>query len=836
MPTPVASSPSSNLPKGSILPGVGKADGNGEFTPIASGSPGYSAPPPTSTTPTTGGTQPTTQPALPPAQSNPAPVNPPPTGGAQNPPTPSLVLPGAGGNDPSAPTPGQVQNATNTLGQSQNELETSELSAEDSAVQRSQDLIDQVSGVYSDELASAASNAEGAEAAGGQGGGPVGASAEYTAMKPILDSQAAAVATEIQNIQNNAASVFESTESDAQTNATDTLANNQAAKTALLTSVGNMAAVGYTASQLQQQNPDEYDYLLNYGFNGDANAMNTAFLNGAKQTLLNNGQPVYTAPDGKSQTYAQMTMNPDGTPSLKYTTIQLPYTSIPGWTTTKISTTSSMEVDPNNPGNVLVITTDPITGTPTFMGAGTGSALAEQFNSQVGGGSGSSSSSSSSSSGTLSPTAQNYISTATTTAGIEDPTTLFTTAVNGDGTAANPGVGLGAMLSGVVAAEGGSPANVKNNPGNVLYVPGMAGATDSGVHPTDNPKATFASFDTSEAGANASGKALTDIAASLGPNATVQDVLNKYANLGIGAAPTSTDASQTTTSAASGGVGTNGLPISQYGALANVPGFDPKIGPGATDAQVTDSQAYNYITEYLNGQTPSPSSIGISTRSGSGAQFDAVAERAKTLYNQATDQNLPNQTVLTNNLGLVSKNNSLLNNLNVQTDVITKNFGLSLDNENANNINQTAPAINKTIDSLSEAAGSDSVAQYLSQNATLQQEIGSLLSVKNAAGVTVADKMAAGDLLPADLSASQQKQILSTLLKEARNQQQTIGAANAALYQQTDPLGLDPNNPVNAPGYQEMTSADATNNYDGTWTLNGSTVKVNADGTVSPVE
>lgn len=562
-----------------------------------------------------------------------------------------------------------------------------------------------------------------------------------------------------------------------------------------LATVKGIAESGITSgTELQQKNPQAYAALLQY-YNGDTNALNSALVMNQP-----NNKVVQSWTNGS--TYYQLVTDPiTGQPKVQQldTGVSIPTS----WTPNKVSTNTLMMQDPSNPANSIIYTTDPISGQVTVSGTGTGQSLAAQYNTQGGDSSGNTSG--------ASAAAQNYVTTAISTAGVPDPTQPFVDAVSGQN-----GVGLGAMVAGIQKAEGGSPSGVVNNPGNVKYVAGMAGATDSGVKATDG--GTFASFTTPEAGQQAIAGTLNSIAQGIGSNATVQDVLDKYANLG--------------TTSSQGPVGTNGLPISQYGALANVQGFDPGTG---SDAQITDSMAYNYLTEYLNGQTPSASSLGISTRTGSGAQFDKAAQRAKTLYNQATGQNLPNQTVLTNNLGLVSKNNALLNNLNVQTGVIQKNFGLSLDNQNASNVNELAPAINKVLNSLSDASGSTSVAQYLSQNETLQQELAALLSVKNASGVTVADKLSSQDLLKSGASVAQQKQILSTLMKEAGNQQQTIGEANAELYKQTDPLGLDPNNPVNAPGYQEMTQADATNNYDGTWTLNGQTVQVNLDGTVTPV-
>lgn len=556
-----------------------------------------------------------------------------------------------------------------------------------------------------------------------------------------------------------------------------------------LQTLQTQASQGNTVAQTALQN-----LLQAYG--GDQNALSAA---AALATPAPNVAQAWT----QGSTYYQIVKNPQtGAVSLQQFDLG---TTIPqGATVQKVSTTSSLLTLPD--GSIVSLTSDPLTGQLTASGGGTPAAqnIINQINAQQ-----SSSTAPSSSAPASSPSGSNYISTATTTAGVSDPTTPFSSAVSS--------VGIGSLVNGVIQAEGGSLPGVQNNPGNVKYVAGLPGATDSGVKATDG--GTFANFATPEQGQQAIASTLQTIAQNQGADSTVQDVLNKYANLsGIGAK----NSSGTPTT------GTNGLSTAQYGKLANVAGFNPTV-PGK------DQAAYNYLSEYLNGQTPSAASVGVSTRSGSGEVFNTIAERAREVYQQATGQALPNQTVLQSNLALVSKNNALLNNLNVQTGVITKNFGLNLQNLNDNNVNQAAPAINGIADYLSQAAGSTSVAQYLTQNATLQQEIGGLLSIKNASGVTVADKIAAGDLLPSDLSADQQKQILSTFIKEAKNQQQAIGSATESLYQQTDPLGIDPNNPVNTPGYQEFSSAGFKNNYDGTFDApDGSVWKADAQG--NPVQ
>lgn len=672
-------------------------------------------------------------------------------------------------SNPAAPTTGQASQATKTLSENQSELQSSELSSEDYAVKRSQGLLDEIAQSYADELGTVESNAQGAAVASGQGGTPAAASAEYQAMKPVLDKQQAAIASEILSIQNSAASTFAATEGEAQTNAEQTQAAYKSAQKDIQSSAANMASVGYTTDQLKEESPDEYEYMLQYGFNGDENSMKSAFLFNNKNTLLNSGQPVYS--NGTTQVYGQMTINSDGSPSIKYTTVNTPYTIPAGWTQQKIGTNGIIVYDPNkfnpsDPSTYSTFSVDPLSGAVTGSSGGAADPTSTPSSNTPG--------------GPTSPAAQNYISTATSTAGIADPSTPFQVAVNGDGTAANPGVGIGALLAGVLKAEGGSPSGVKNNPGNVKYVPGMAGATDSGVKATDG--GTFASFRTPESGNQASAKTLNSIAANLGPNATVQDVLNKYANLG---------SSNTT----GGTTGPNGLSTTQYGALANVSDFNPNA---AGDKGIIDKDAYSYLKLYLSGTQPTNTNL-TGKRGGTSSEFQQAQTRAQDLYFKATGKQLPNMTELESNLGFITGNNQLLNTLNVQEPTIKANSDLLQAKITAGNINQNAPVINRVIDPIIGALGNTSEKVYQAQVSTLGNELGSLLALKNATGTTVHDKLVSADLLDKNSSAEQEAEVVNTIMQEAQNARTAITMASAKLYLQTDPLGLDPQNPLSDP-------------------------------------
>lgn len=617
---------------------------------------------------------------------------------------------------------------------------------------------------------------------------------KQTAASTINSQTAQQVSTYLQSLQSAA-------QNQANYEQTTAFTQGQTYDQYLKTTAGNtlqgLAKSGVTLQTLQQQaqsgNPVAQQTMqtLLQAYGGDPNALAAA---AALATPVGNIVQSWT----QGSTLYQVVRDPN-TNAVTTQSFDLGFTPPTGWTSNKVSTSTLMMQDPNNPANTVIYTTNPLTGEVQVTGTGTGQTIADQYNQSnaqtpptdttapAGGG------------GTASTTISSILGV--------DPTTPLADVVSTSG--------LGPIVAAMIQNEGGSPSGVTNNPGNVKYT-GAAGQTDSGVKATDG--GTFASYKTPEEGQQAIASLVQSAASgqssTYGNAPTLQDFVNKYTNTGGPAT----------------GNGTNGLPTAEYGLLANVQGFDP-TKPGV------DQDALKYLQGYLSGTQPTAASLGISTRSGQGGAFDQVSQRAKDLYFKATGQNLPNVAVLKNNLGLVSKNNALLNNLNVQTGVITKNFGLNLQNLDANNVNQAAPVVNKIADALAQATGSTSVAQYLTQNATLQQEIGGLLSIKNASGVTVADKIAAGDLLPTDLSADQQKQILSTFIKEAKNQQQSIGNATAQLYQQTDPLGLDPQNPINQPGYQELTTTGFTPNYDGTYDApDGTTWKVDAQGNVTPVQ
>ncbi len=232
----------------------------------------------------------------------------------------------------------------------------------------------------------------------------------------------------------------------------------------------------------------------------------------------------------------------------------------------------------------------------------------------------------------------------------------------------------------------------------------------------------------------------------------------------------------------------NGLSVAQYGLLANVKDFKP-------DSSVTDKEAYTYLMNFLGGGSQTSASRSALTA----AVNATITSRAATLYSEATGGlKLPSKNTIDTQNKNITSNNNLLNQLDVQTGTISKNFGLNLENMTANNINTAKPIFNGLLDYIAQSSGSPSVAQYLSQHETLANELSSLLAVKNAGGgTTVADKLSSQDLLPANSNIAQAKQILQTLMTEANNQQNTILNTNAKAYIKIDGLGINPENPVN---------------------------------------
>lgn len=225
----------------------------------------------------------------------------------------------------------------------------------------------------------------------------------------------------------------------------------------------------------------------------------------------------------------------------------------------------------------------------------------------------------------------------------------------------------------------------------------------------------------------------------------------------------------------------------QYGLLSNTD-FNPNND--------TDKAANLYLNYYLkNAAFPTSYQLGMGRTASSAKKFADAQSRAQDLYFAATGSSLPDVNILKGNKTLITANNKLLNQLNVQEGTIGKNFKLTIDNLDKNDINQNSQPINDFLDMVKNLWGDPNVAQYLTQNGTLQNEVGSLIAIKNASGTTVADKLASAGLVPKNASEDQQKAILKILLQEAENGVSTLNQTNADLYKQIDPLEQSTENP-----------------------------------------
>lgn len=324
--------------------------------------------------------------------------------------------------------------------------------------------------------------------------------------------------------------------------------------------------------------------------------------------------------------------------------------------------------------------------------------------------------------------------------------------------------GIDAVVSAITSNEGSSPTGVKNNPGNIKFQ-GLPGQTDSGVKAADG--GTFANYNTPDSG----NKAIADI---------VTNAANGKSSV-YGTAPTLTSFANTYTNTAPQSTGPS---FAEYGLLTNT-NFNPDNS--------NDTIASQYLKFLNNGTTPTPRQLGTGL---SATRYSIIQKRAEDLYLQATGSTIPDTNTIKANTTIIQDNNTLANSLALQDQTIQANFGLNLANLTANNINSAWPILNNVINNFNSATGDPATAQYLAQNSTIQNELGSLLAVKNASGTTVHDKLESAGLLPKNATPEQQVAIVKTLLQEAGNSKSVIDGLNMQLYQKTDPLMINGNNPI----------------------------------------
>lgn len=231
-----------------------------------------------------------------------------------------------------------------------------------------------------------------------------------------------------------------------------------------------------------------------------------------------------------------------------------------------------------------------------------------------------------------------------------------------------------------------------------------------------------------------------------------------------------------------------GLDFSQYGLLANS-NFNP--------SNSTDKFAQIYLDTYIKGGTvPTPYQV-MGKTSVSPTLFANVSTRARDLFHQATGEALPTPAVVKGYQNIINTNNQMSNNLKIQEQTVAQNVDLSLQNMNANGLNSSGfKPLDSLINTIQNNLQDPNVGQFLAQNATIQNELGSLLAVKNASGTTVYDKLSSAGIIGSTDSPQVVQQKIQILLKEAGNFADSISAANARAYKIIDPFLQDPNNPI----------------------------------------
>lgn len=532
--------------------------------------------------------------------------------------------------------------------------------------------------------------------------------------------------------------------------------------------IATMAKQHLDWNEFQKTNPEEYNKLVT-ATGGNPNITNAMYA-----TSVPPQNVVQTWVNGSN--YSQLVTDPvTGKPSVQSYDlgVQVPQS----WTQDKIGTNAviykSTNFNPLDPSTYAIFGVNPLTGIPT--GQISGNSLP-----------------SSDGSPSTSSATPNYLSILNQQGITANPSDSLSDFISKNGTSA--------LIQAAIKNEGGTPQGT-NNPGNVEFS-NQTGATQGKAKPGGG---YWANFDTPQHGLDAIASTYESLAKQ---GLSVNDAIEKYTGTGSGSSAQN----------------------SQYGLLANVPGFNPNGTDGV------DKAAVNYLNEYIyQGKTPTAASVGISTRNGSGAIFNSVADRANELFFKATGTNLPDVQIMQANKKLVNTNNSLLNNLKNQEGTVQANFGLNLENMTKADLNTSTGPVNQFIDTVKEWSGDPDVAQYLAQNATVANELGSLLAVKNASGTTVHDKLESAGLIKWWYSAAQQKKILTTLIQEAKNAQAAIKTTNATLNKQIDPLNK-------YGSHDDTTSSDNQNqsvtiggkSYDTgqNLTLSGVTLTVNSDGTL----
>lgn len=241
------------------------------------------------------------------------------------------------------------------------------------------------------------------------------------------------------------------------------------------------------------------------------------------------------------------------------------------------------------------------------------------------------------------------------------------------------------------------------------------------------------------------------------------------------------------------------VPFAQYGLLSKT-----DYNPGDT----TDQLASLYLDKYIkSGAVPTASTMGRNIKPGLMA---AITSRASDLYFKATGNPLPTPAIIKSQQDIISGNYKIGNNLSIQEGTVKDNVDLSIKNMTKAGLNSSGfKPLDDLIDNIKSTLQDPNVGQFVAQNSTIQNELGSLLAVKNAAGTTVYDKLQSAGIIQSGDAPEVIQRKVNSLLQEAGNFAKNLQNANATAYGFTDPLLMDPNNPARGEYMGTEPKADA---------------------------
>lgn len=381
---------------------------------------------------------------------------------------------------------------------------------------QSSGLLNDIKASFQDEINSANAASAARVNAGGLAGSTSGGQIYTEAQKPIIDARNIALDEAYQQIQSNALTLTSQSETYGQ----------EERVTALTNAANSIKALAQNAldwNAYKTTNPDNYNALVS-AVGGDPNVADAMFANSAP---AENVVQTWQTPDGSGGTSINQLVQDPVTGKQQVVKYDVPGVVIPqAWTSAKIGTNSTLytspnfQSDPSNPANWMTISTDPTNnGAITVVANGVTTVNGIPVNTSL-------SATATAGQGTAynppsSADAQKIIQDTATFSGVTDITQSMADVI------ANANVGVDGVVNGLIKQEGGSPAGVVNNPGNIEFA-NQPNATDSGVKIQGGGGATFASFGTKQDGIDAVGK-LVQNAANKGQS--FQEFVSAYKGL-----------------------------------------------------------------------------------------------------------------------------------------------------------------------------------------------------------------------------------------------------------------------------------------------------------------